>query len=141
MIVKVNHLNCPFGTTCNDVGNPDMCTCARAVLDKNGQEDKALRYNTGKPKWSLVHFKSLEPLVRVLEHGSKKYAPFNWMKPFSKDELKESMMRHMVAIMDGEEIDKESGEPHIGHLMCNCLFYSYHFVIKKDEAKQAGKLD
>lgn len=41
------------------------------------KEDKALRYNENKPKWSYVHFKSLLPMVRVLEKGAKKYAPFN----------------------------------------------------------------
>ena len=36
------------------------------------------------------------------------------------------MMRHQIAIMAGEEIDPESGKPHIGHLMANAMFYSYH---------------
>ena len=42
--------------------------------------EKALRHNTGKLKWGLVDFKSLEPMVEVLEFGAKKYAPFNWQK-------------------------------------------------------------
>ena len=37
--------------------------------------EKALRYNKGKLKWSLVHYKSLAPMVRVLEFGALKYAP------------------------------------------------------------------
>jgi len=39
--------------------------------EQNNQQ--ALRYNQGKLKWSLVDWKSLEGLVRVLEMGSKKY--------------------------------------------------------------------
>jgi len=39
---------------------------------------KALRYNTGKLRWSLVHYRSLEPMVRVLEFGATKYSPDNW---------------------------------------------------------------
>jgi len=45
-------------------------------------------------------------------------------------------MRHVVALMDGEEYDKESGQHHIGHIMANAMFYSYHFV---NEAKPTGK--
>ena len=30
--------------------------------------EKALRYNEGKPQWSLIDFDSLEPMVRVLEY-------------------------------------------------------------------------
>ena len=37
---------------------------------------KALRYNTGKTKWSLVHFKSIEPLARGLMYGEHKYSLF-----------------------------------------------------------------
>lgn len=89
-------------------------------------KDKALRYNDGKPKWNLVHFESLLPLVRVLEFGAKKYSPNNWKKPMDTGEILNSMMRHLTALMDGEELDKESKLPHIGHLLCNAMFYSYH---------------
>ena len=89
-------------------------------------KEKALRFNAGKRKWSLVHYKSLEPMVEVLEFGALKYAPKNWQKPMELDEILDSMQRHLAALMDGEELDPESGLPHIGHLMCNGMFYSYH---------------
>lgn len=34
------------------------------------------RYNAGKPKWSLMHYKSMEPMIRVLEYGAHKYTLF-----------------------------------------------------------------
>jgi len=83
------------------------------------------RYNTGKRKWSLVHFKSLEPMVEVLEFGATKYAPDNWKKGLDKKEILESMMRHMAALMDGEDKDSESGISHMGHIMRNAMFYNY----------------
>ena len=88
--------------------------------------EKSQRFNEGKPKWSYVHFKSLEPMVRVLEYGAQKYAPDNWKIGLDLDEILESLSRHLFALMDGEEFDKESGLPHIGHLMCNSMFYNYH---------------
>jgi hypothetical protein len=36
------------------------------------------------------------------------------------------MLRHLIALLDGEELDSESGLPHIGHIMCNAMFHSYH---------------
>ena len=91
----------------------------------------ALRYNTGKPKWSLVNMHSLVPMIRVLEYGALKYAPFNWQKPMKRDEVLDSMQRHLAALIDGNELDDESGLSHIGHIMANALFYSYHFVEKE----------
>ncbi len=88
--------------------------------------DKALRFNEGKPKWTLVHFESMVPLVRILEYGAKKYAPYNWKKPMSRSDILDSMQRHMAKLIDGDENDEESGLPHIGHIMANAMFYSYH---------------
>jgi len=96
------------------------------------KQNKGLRYNEGKPKWGLVHFKSLEPMVRVLEYGAKKYSPDNWKKGLDKKEILESMMRHIAALMDGEEIDPETGITHMGNIQCNAMFYNY-FTALEDE--------
>ena len=90
------------------------------------QEDKSLRYNDGKPKWSLVDFKSLEPMVKVLEYGCTKYEKNNWKKGLDNTEVLESLSRHLFALMSGEELDPESQLPHIGHIMCNAMFFQYH---------------
>jgi len=92
-------------------------------IDKIKEEEKALRYNEGKRKWSLIDYPSLEEMVKVLEMGATKYAPFNWQKGLNREELLESAMRHMVALMNKEEVDQESGISHAGHIMCNMLFY------------------
>lgn len=95
-------------------------------------EEKASRYNSGKLKWSLVDFDSLEDMVRVLEFGANKYSEHNWKKGLKTTEVFESTMRHLVAYMKGEDLDPESGLPHTGHIMCNAMFLSYMSMFKKD---------
>lgn len=90
------------------------------------------RYNTGKPKWSLVDWDAFEDMVAVLEYGTKKYAAFNWKRGLKITEIMESMQRHINAIMRGEDIDKESGLSHIGHLQCNAMFLGYMIKYRKD---------
>lgn len=97
--------------------------------------EKADRYNEGKPKWSLVHFESLVPMIRVLEYGCLKYAPFNWQKPMDTTEILESMQRHLAALFDGEINDKESGISHMGHIQANAIFYNYHINKNKSETQ------
>jgi hypothetical protein len=97
-------------------------------------EQKGLRYNSGKRKWSLLHFKSLEPMIEVLEFGAKKYEPKNWQRGLDKSEVLESLQRHLASLFDGEDLDKESGIHHIGHIMCNAMFYSY-FMQQENEHK------
>lgn len=99
---------------------------------ENPVEEKALRYNEGKLKWSYVHFASLEPMVKVLEFGAEKYDPHNWKKGLDKTEILESSMRHLTALLDGEDIDPESGLGHMGHIMCNAMFHNY-FNKKSEE--------
>jgi hypothetical protein len=100
-------------------------------------EEQALRYNQNKPKWSLIHYGSLEPLVRVMEYGAVKYAPENWKKGLDNKAVLESLMRHLVKLMDGEKYDQESGLQHIGHIMANAMFYSY-FDNKLNENKEGS---
>lgn len=96
---------------------------------------QALRYNDDKLKWSYVHFGSLEPMVRVLMFGATKYEPFNWQRGLKKDEILESMQRHLAKLIDGEQNDPESGLSHIGHIMCNAMFWSY------TDLKEKGKIN
>lgn len=105
------------------MGNPE---------EQYAKAEQAMRYNSGKRQWSLVHFESLEPMVKVLEFGAKKYAPGNWMKGLDKKQILESMQRHLAALMDGQDNDPESNESHMGHIMCNAMFYSYFYVLNKE---------
>jgi hypothetical protein len=95
--------------------------------------EQSLRYNEGKPQWSLVDFKSLEPMVRVMEYGAQKYTTEqgsgrdNWKKGLDLTQILESMSRHLFALMSGEIIDPESGQEHIGHIMANAMFWEYHY--------------
>lgn len=102
------------------------------IYNRYFSKNKALRYNQGKLQWNLVHFPSLEPMVQVLEYGAAKYSTSdesgvgNWKKPMDKQQILNSAMRHLVQLMEDEELDSESKLTHVGHLMCNLMFYSYH---------------
>lgn len=117
------------------------------------KDNKARRYNEGKLEWSLVHFKSLEPMIRVLEYGAEKYTVrdketgqvtssgrHNWKNGMDKEKILECAMRHLTAIFDGETTDKESGLPHIGHLMCNAMFYQYYIDKETEEFYTKGNI-
>lgn len=90
-------------------------------------EGKALRYNEGKPDWTLLDYKSLLPLVDVMTYGATKYDRDNWkLQCDNPNQHLQSCMRHLIALIDGEEFDKESGFRHSGHIMANMMFWNYH---------------
>lgn len=97
------------------------------------KSEKSLRFNQGKVQWSLVDFKSIESLPKVLEFGAKKYSRNNWKKGLDLNQILDSLSRHLFALMDGQINDPESGLPHIGHVMCNAMFFEYHLNKQKSE--------
>jgi len=100
------------------------------------QLPKSQRFNVGKIKWTLVHFKSIECMVEVLMFGAKKYAPDNWKIGLNLKEIEDSMQRHLASLIDGEIRDPESGLYHIGHIMCNCMFWMYHYTKNKNKENE-----
>lgn len=101
-------------------------------LNADYKEKFADRFNDGKPQWSMVDFKSLDDMVRVLEFGAKKYSRDNWKKGLKTTEIVDSMLRHIYAYLNGEDVDPESGINHTGHIMCNAMFLSHMHMFRKD---------
>lgn len=99
------------------------------------EENKGLRFNEGKPRWGLVYYKGLEPMVRCFEYGATKYGSGNWQKGLDKREILESMQRHLASLMDGETIDEESGLPHIGFIQANANMYNYMIDKERERAE------
>lgn len=92
------------------------------------------RTNTGKPKLSMLREApdACIGITRVLEFGEKKYDRANWLKGLPYTEIIDSMDRHTLEIMKGNNIDEESGLPHADHLACNALFLSQMMATRPD---------
>lgn len=91
---------------------------------------KGVKYDAGKLDWSLIELKNLEPMLKVLMFGAKKYAPDNWKNvPEAKKRYFDAFMRHFSAYQAGEILDTESGLPHLDHAQC-CLYFISYFERK-----------
>lgn len=77
------------------------------------------RYNDGKPDFSLIPLVTLEDEARVWMYGRAKYAAWNWAKGMPWSVPLACIMRHLAAYQRGEDIDPESGLPHLAHISCN----------------------
>jgi len=84
---------------------------------------KGVKYDGEKPRWSLLPWREVNDIVKVLNHGATKYDDNNWqhVKP-PKDRYFSAMHRHIYAWKTGEKIDPESGLPHLAHAGCCLLF-------------------
>ena len=74
-----------------------------------------------KPKMSHTPTESIRLLGQVHSMGAAKYGAFNWReKTVSSTVYYDAAMRHLMAYFDGQDIDDESGLPHLAHVMACC---------------------
>lgn len=65
-----------------------------------------------------------EALANVLTFGARKYKPNNWKQCSDTGRYLAAAHRHLNAVAGGEDLDPETGLPHIDHVMCNLMFLS-----------------
>lgn len=63
----------------------------------------------------------LQECAHVFDYGRAKYAAWNWAKGMPWSVPFACAVRHLVAILDGQETDPESGRLHMGHVACNIV--------------------
>lgn len=57
--------------------------------------------------------------------GKNKYSRNNWKKGFVKEELLDSLMRHVISLQKGEEFDPEHGLCNTAGVLFNAMAYEY----------------
>lgn len=72
----------------------------------------------GRKGVKLTRVGALDPVAliavaRVAGHGATKYATFNYLKGYDWSKSFDAMQRHALLFWSGEDIDPESGQPHI----------------------------
>ncbi len=86
-----------------------------------------VKHDTGKPPMWLLPRAALEGTARGLGFGEKKYGAHNWREGMDWSRVISSLLRHTVAFMDGEDIDSESGLPHVHLMGCNITFLQTYY--------------
>jgi hypothetical protein len=91
-----------------------------------------LKFDGEKPRMELLDRHALEQIAKVLTFGAKKYDSHNWRKGILWSRLYGAALRHLLASMDGEDTDPESGLSHLAHLGCCTLFLLWHEQHRRD---------
>lgn len=81
-----------------------------------------LRYNSGKAEIHQVPTSNIFAIAKTLQYGAQKYAKGNFRKGMAWTTVYDCAMRHMMKWLDGEQVDEESGLPHLYHAITNIGF-------------------
>lgn len=83
--------------------------------------DPKQRYGEAKPQLHLIPPAGNDEQALALALGKRKYGERNWMR--TKVEILtylSAMKRHIDKVLDGIDIDEESGAHHLGNVMAGC---------------------
>lgn len=87
------------------------------VCELNPKETAA----RNKPPLANIPSGALVPVCLVHQHGHDKHGPYNWREtPIHLMTYAHAIQRHLAAWIDGEDMDPESGLPHMAHIAAGC---------------------
>lgn len=107
----------------NNVGTTACCDDTYAVPDTSAAPslDPKAAFGIQKPQLHLIPPAANEEMAKALALGAQKYGQRNWLKNrVAMTTYLAAMKRHIDRILDGEDIDPESGAHHLGHVMAGC---------------------
>jgi hypothetical protein len=96
----------------------DMTSTPEQMKEKEIRSNEGMKFDDGKVDWSLLPTEATEEILKVFAFGAKKYERFNFRKGFKQSRLLAAAFRHIVAHMQGKDIDEESGLRHLAHAGC-----------------------
>lgn len=84
-------------------------------------QNDGVKDTVGKPMLRLIPYSALVAIAKVREFGNRKYKlPWKWRELGKPDDFIEAAQRHIAKHLDPDhdDIDGESGLPHIYHAAC-----------------------
>lgn len=73
------------------------------------------KYDDSKPSLALIPRVAIEAEGHAFGYGASKYGQWNYREGIEITRLVGAALRHIYAFLDGEDLDPESGYPHLGH--------------------------
>lgn len=105
---------CACGSPTPEHCGEASCLYQPAALGENPKD----RLGVKKARLSLVPAAALIETARVFELGARKYGAYNWRGNAVRQTVYlEAAMRHILAALDGEATDPESGAAHEAHAL------------------------
>lgn len=94
---------------------------------------KAGNKNDGeKPNISLIPKDAIWGMANAFTYGARKYGQHNFRNGIAYTRLASACLRHLTAYLEGENVDEESGNPHLDHALASLAMLKFMDVNKPD---------
>ncbi len=80
------------------------------------------KHDRGKPELDMIPSGAMLEIAQGFMYGAEKYDKHNWREGTEWSRYYNAAQRHMLAYNDGEDMDPESGLPHLAHAAVCIIF-------------------
>lgn len=101
-------------------------TEVRTVSSTGGEK------GTKEERFDLLPWEAIAKVARHYGKGAEKYDDHNWRRGYEWSKSYAALMRHLTAFWSGEDIDEETGSPH----MAAVVFHSLTLLTFMDEQRE-----
>ena len=100
--------------------------------------DKAYKETEGKLFYEL-DFEFITQMAERMASNKGKYKPYNWQKLDNIDDLKQSLFRHVLEIMNGNYEDDNRAKGHLEAVAINAMFINYQ--LNRNDVSPSTKIN
>lgn len=86
---------------------------------------KGNKFDNGKAPLHMIPEQALIGMAEAFAYGANKYGTFNYRKGIEITRLTDSLRRHTLAYLMGEDKDPESGLHHTKHMLANVAMIEF----------------
>ena len=102
------------------------------------KEETAYKETEGKLFYEL-DFEFIKQMAERMASNKGKYEPYNWQKLDNIDDLKQSLFRHVLEVMNGNYKDDNREFGHLEAVAINAMFINYQ--LKRNEVSPSTKIN
>lgn len=102
------------------------------------KEETAYKETEGKLFYEL-DFEFITQMAERMASNKGKYKPYNWQKLDNIEDLKQSLLRHVLEVMKGNYQDDNRAKGHLEAVAINAMFINYQ--LKRNEVSPSTKIN
>ena len=102
------------------------------------KEKTAYKETNGKLFYEL-DFEFITQMAERMASNKGKYEPYNWQKLDNIEDLKQSLFRHVLEVMNGNYQDDNRAKGHLEAVAINAMFINYQ--LKRNEVSPSTKIN
>ena len=98
-------------------------------MELKEETETAYKETEGKLHYEL-DFEFIKQMAERMASNKGKYEPYNWQKLDNIEDLKQSLFRHVLEIMNGNYEDDNRAKGHLEAVAINAMFINYQLNSK-----------